>query len=220
MGDMIIFIADNQAIIRAGISAIITESIDPKPIIEQFPDKEKLFLRLQSVHPDLLIIDYELTDSNTIRELGDIKKAAPNMGVLVITTSQSHDKIHQILDWGITSCILKSCEKQELIDAVNASISNRKYFCSGILNVLLARRSNKRKHSPSPNRITPAEEEIVQLIAQGLTSKEIAAKKNLSYHTIITHRKNIFRKLAINNSAELMLFAMHSGMIEALDYSI
>jgi DNA-binding NarL/FixJ family response regulator len=220
MGDSLIFIADSQPITRAGIAAIITEHADPKPAIEQFSDREKLLTRLQSQKPDILIIDFELFDVNTIRDLTDVDPAVNGMGVLVLTAGQVTERINKILDWGITCCILKSCERQELLDAVNAVAANRKYFCSGVLNVLLARRTVKRKKQANPDRITPAEQEIIQLIALGLTSKEIAARKKLSYHTIITHRKNIFRKLAINNSAELMLHAMNSGMIEALDFSI
>jgi len=68
--------------------------------------------------------------------------------------------------------------------------------------------------------LTTSELEIVKLIAGGMTTKEIANKKNISFHTVISHRKNIFKKLSINNSSELIMFAIRKGLIDSVDYSI
>ncbi len=220
MHDLSLFIADGQTLPRAGIRAILSEYFSFNPEAEEFVNKEELLNRLMTKQPDILILDLDLSEIKTIQDLAGFTRSFPKLRVLFITDAQTHDKIHQILDCGITNCILKSCERQELIDAVNATTSNRKYFCNGILSVLPERKKTTRRYPPDHERITPAEQEIVRFIAEGLTSKEIASRKNLSYHTIVTHRKNIFRKLGINNSIELMLYAMHSGLIEVIDYSI
>ena len=89
-----------------------------------------------------------------------------------------------------------------------------------MLDALLEMKASIR-HSPSNNgHITTSEIDIVKLIAQGLTTKEIAKQKQLSYHTIITHRKNIFRKLKIRNTSELIIYAMRSGFIDTTEYYI
>jgi two-component system, NarL family, invasion response regulator UvrY len=220
MRGLTIFIGVGQSITRAGIAAIIAEQVDPRPSFMEFTDKESLFTRLQTMQPEVLILDFDFLDLVSAGDLSRLRISAPYAGILAIITDQSQDQIHAIIDRGVTGCILISCEKQELVDAVTATADKRKYFCSGMLDLLFARKTILRKPATHTEPLTPAEQEIVMLIAQGLTSKEIAERKKLSYHTIITHRKNIFRKLAIKNSTELMLHAMNTGMIEAIDYSI
>ena len=91
---------------------------------------------------------------------------------------------------------------------------------SQVLDVLLERKANPRPTAGEAGKLTATELEIVRLIAQGLTNKEIAIRKKLSYHTIITHRKNIFRKLGISNSSELLMYAMRAGLIDTTEYYI
>jgi len=136
--------------------------------------------------------------------------------------NQSPEDLRKVLECGITNYILKSSHEQELIEAVNATIGNRKYFSSQILDVLLALKKASRKIylNKGHAHITYTEQEIIKLITQGLTTREIATLKNLSYHTVITHRKNIFRKLAIGSSSELILYAMHAGIVDTTDYYI
>ena len=220
MQDLSIFIADNQPITRGGIHAILLESCYSTMEIEQFENKEKLFSRLRVKQPDVLIINLDLLDSAIIIKIDELRNLAPDTKVLVLTENHSPDRVRKILDSGITNCIVKYCEKQELVEAVNATYNNRKYLCSGILDIMLARKAVKPKARFNPGGLTNAEVEVVKMMAMGLSSKEIAEKKKVSIHTIITHRKNIFRKLAINNSSELMLYAMHSGFIDLIEYSI
>jgi DNA-binding NarL/FixJ family response regulator len=215
-----IFIADNQELTRAGIISILSEHFNSHLDIEQIENKIYLFNRLLTIKPQILIIDFDLFDFNTISELSDIKKASPNLGVLIVSDNQSSEDILKVLDCGITNYIVKSSSESELIEAVNATLSNRKYFSSEVLDILLARKAASRKVQPIFGSITCAEQEIVKLIAQGLTTKEIAKIKMLSYHTIISHRKNIFRKLAISNSSELILYAIHTGIIDTTEYYI
>ena len=105
------------------------------------------------------------------------------------------------------------------MDAFNAAIAGKKYFCSEVLDLLLERKSASRQLQ-EPGKLTTAEIEIVRQISQGLTTKEIALQKHLSFHTIITHRKNIFRKLSISNTSELLMYAMRTGIIDSTEYYI
>jgi DNA-binding NarL/FixJ family response regulator len=220
MNKLKIFIADNQALTKAGIITILSEYYGSYLDILSIDNKANLSAQLLTMQPHILIIDFNIFDFNVISELSEIKKISPDTGVLVISDNQSPDDILKVLDCGITNYISKTSDKQELIEAVNATINNRKYFSSEILEVLLNCKVDNRSYQSHNAHITPAEKEIIKLITQGLTTKEIAAKKMLSYHTIITHRKNIFRKLAINNCSELMLYAFQTGIAETSDYSI
>ncbi len=220
MENVNVLIADNQSFTRIGITTMLSGYLNHLLTVDHVKNKEELFEKLVSNQPHILIIDYDLFDFNAISELSEIRKIAPCIGILVITDNQSPDDIMNVLDCGITNYILKSCEEQELIEAFNATMSSRKYFSSQVLDVLLEKKNIIRNVHAANGRLTPAEVEIVKLITQGLTTKDIAAEKKLSYHTIITHRKNIFRKLGISNSSELIMYAVRAGIIDSTEYYI
>ena len=217
-----ILMADNQAFTRAGIITILSEHFSPNLDIEQIRNKEKLFNRLLEIKPQILIIDFDLFDFDLRNDLPEIKKIAPDTGILALSDNQSPDDLLKVLECGITNYILKSSQEQELVEAVIATIDKRKYFSSQILDVLLTRKTANRKASLNlgHGHLTFSEQEIIKLITQGLTTREIAALKKISYHTVITHRKNIFRKLAISSSSELIFYAMRSGIVDTIDYNI
>jgi len=220
MDNINVLIADNQSFTRIGITSILSGYLNHLLAVVHVKNKEELFEKLISSQPHILIIDYDLLDFNSISELSEIRKLAPCIGVLVITDNQSADDIIKVLDCGITNYILKSCEEQELIEAFNATMSSRKYFSSQVLDVLLEKKNIIRNVHAINGRITLSEIEIVKLITQGLTTKQIAAQKKLSYHTINTHRKNIFRKLEISNTSELIMYAMRTGIVDSTEYYI
>jgi DNA-binding NarL/FixJ family response regulator len=213
------YIADNQNLTKAGIIAVLNKFYNQNIIFQEFSTKDTLIGQLQKEQPQLLIIDFDLFDFNDVAELSMVKKYAPATGILIVTDNKSADTISKVVNAGINNYVLKNCSQEELTDAVSATLSNRKYFSNDIMDVLIERRTNVR-NIDEQGKLTATETEIVRLIAQGLTTKEIAEKRNLSFHTIITHRKNIFRKLAINSTSELMMYAMRNGLIDSLEYYI
>ena len=219
MGTINILLADNQTLTRQGIIAILTDFYGKSLNIKELNTKEDLFSSLENFDPNILIIDFELFDLNDISDLRDIKKLCPSMAILVVSDSKTPIEIIKVIDSGITNYVLKSCESQELLDAFNAAMQSRKYFCNEIMDVILGHKTAL-KNQPEAGNLTTSEIGIVKLITQGLTTKEIAEQKHLSFHTIITHRKNIFRKLGISNSSELLMYAMRSGIIDTTEYYI
>jgi DNA-binding NarL/FixJ family response regulator len=215
-----VIIADNQTFTRKGITTILMAYLADNVVIEHVTTRGELNESLALKQTHVLIIDFDFFEFTSISELSDIHKIAPTMGILVITDNHIPEDILKVLDCGISNYILKTSDEQELIEAFNATINSRKYFSSEVLNVLLDNKNVTRNYVPAGSRITPTEIEIIKYITQGLTTKEIASQKKLSYHTIITHRKNIFRKLAINNSSELIMYAMRMGIIDTTEYYI
>jgi DNA-binding NarL/FixJ family response regulator len=214
-----IIIADNQSLTRNGIITFLKSNFNNQVAIELAKNKEELAQKMASFQPNVLIIDYVLFDFKEVGELGEIKNLSSNTGVLVITDNQVPEEIYKLLDSGINNIILKTCEEQEFMDAFQATINSKKYFCNEILELLLERKSSS-KGFQEPGKLTLAEVEITKMIGQGLTTKEIAQQKHLSFHTIITHRKNIFRKLGITNTSELLMYAMRTGIIDSTEYYI
>lgn len=219
MDTLSIILADNQPLTRIGIMDILNRYFNNRVEIKEVQNKDALFDLLRTTPPQILVIDFDLFDFKEIGELKELKKIASPVGVLIVTDNQSPDDISKIVNMGFSNYILKTCLEHEFIEAFNATLSNRKYFSSDIMDVLIDQRS-KARPALEPGKLTLAEIEIVKLIAQGLTTKEIALRKHLSFHTVITHRKNIFRKLAINNTSELIMYAMRTGIIDSLDYYI
>lgn len=220
MNEITIIIADNQNFTRVGIISILSEFYNHNLRISSVKNKMELNGILITEEPHLLIIDYNLFDFAFVAEFGEIRKNFPNMGILVVSDILESEEVLSIINLGITNYILKTSEEQELLEAVNATLNNRKYLSSQILDVLLERKANIRQPTLEIGKLTISELDIVRLIAQGLTTKEIAIQKSLSYHTIITHRKNIFRKLGISNSSELLMYAMRAGLIDTTEYYI
>ena len=219
MEKLSVILSDNQTLTRTGIISVLTAYYQNRIIFEEARTKDDLFEKLRTNQFQAVIIDFDLIDFQNISELGDIKKLFPSIGVLIVSANQNAEDIIKVLDAGITNYILKSCTDNDLIEAFSATLSSRKYFSNEVLDVLLQKKSSVRQNV-EPGKLTVAEIEIVRQITQGLTTKEIASQKNLSFHTIITHRKNIFRKLGITNSSELHMYALRAGIIDSTEYYI
>jgi DNA-binding NarL/FixJ family response regulator len=214
-----LIIADQQMLTRTGIKTTLSGYFKQLISIEEASSKEELIEKLNSDRPDILILDYKLFCLNITCEFNEIKKISPDTGILIVTSNQNPDDILNVLDCGITNYILKTSDSSELVDAFNATLNNRKYFSGEILDVLLDYKSTN-KQVNNNKKLTACEIEIIKQIARGLTTKEIALQKGLSYHTIMTHRKNIFRKLNIGNASELIIYAMKEGWIDTMEYYI
>jgi DNA-binding NarL/FixJ family response regulator len=166
----------------------------------------------------LLIIDHELMPDEAFDTLKSISQNYLDLSILIITNKITKPEINQFVKIGIKSVALKTIDEAELLHAINATLKGKKYYSEEVLDLLMEPEPSKPLEEPG--NLTPSEIEVVRSIAAGLTTKEIAQQKNISFHTVITHRKNIFRKLEINNSSELLMYAMRKGLIDAIDYQI
>lgn len=214
-----ILLADPQTLTRKGIVRVIKEELKYDNV-ETANTKEELYNKLPEIRPDLLIIDYDLFDFENIEELETVKKLSPATNLLVLSDNKAMEDILRVLDCGINDYILKKCDELELSEAITATLNNRKFFCSEVLDALVDSKTPASNKSKETCHLTCSEIEIIQLIAQGLTTKDIAARKFLSFHTVNTHRKNIFRKLGINNTSELIMYAIRAGIIDTTEYYI
>lgn len=219
MEKLSVILSDNQLLTNIGITTILKRYYHDSIVFDEARTKDEIIGKLHTNNFQVLIIDYDLVGFKDISEIGEIKRAFPTIGVLVVTADQNPDSIIKVIDAGIVNYLLKTCLEDELIEALQATLDNRKYFSGLVLDVLLKKNSYVR-HSVELGKLTVAEIEVVRMITLGLTTKEIANRKNLSFHTITTHRKNIFRKLGISNTSELHLYAMRSGIIDSTEYYI
>lgn len=213
-----ILIADNQFLITESLKYILHNQ-GGFDIINVVNEKTELLKSLEQEDFTLLIIDHIQLDINGISELKEILKNFPHLKVLIISNSITRKELHEFNSAGITNIILKIAGKEELFDAIDSSLKGKKYYSDELLDLLL--KSDERSNSSEePVQLTASELEIVRLISEGLTTKEIASRKFISFHTVISHRKNIFRKLGVTSVSELIMFAIKSGWINSIEYYI
>lgn len=141
------------------------------------------------------------------------------LSILILTNSISKDEFNRLNKAGIKNIIYKTAERDEILTAIDSAIKGKKFYSGEVLDLILELGQNKPVLEDNVQ-LTISEVEIVRLIAGGMTTKDIAEKKCISFHTVNTHRKNIFRKLGVSNASELIIHAIKSGWIDNIEYYI
>jgi DNA-binding NarL/FixJ family response regulator len=213
-----LLIADSQFLITESLKCIL-QGEGRFNIVKVVSEKNELIKVLELEDVKLLIIDHSLIDIGSISELKDIKITFPDLKVLVMSNSIGKTDLHELNAARIIDIILKTADKEELFEAIDATLKGRKYYSSELLD-LLFEVNEKKNNSEETGQLTVSEIEIVRLISEGLTTKEIASRKFISFHTVISHRKNIFRKLGVTSISELIMYSIKAGWINTIEYHI
>jgi DNA-binding NarL/FixJ family response regulator len=212
-------LADNQDLSCLGFMYLIEQQNKQQKIV-CVKTKAELRGQLQAQPESLVIFDFFSFDWDTVEEISLISKAFPASKWLCIIEVVDEKFTHQLIKLlPEVNIELKTASKEELLAAINASTQGKKYYCSEALEILLGNKK-QRTEDKRITQLTTTEREIVQLLAQGKTTKDIANERHLSYHTVITHRKNIFRKLEINTVHELTKYALKNGLVDLTEYYI
>ena len=213
-----ILIADSQFLIVESLGRLIKE--ENRYVLCGIADNRYTLIKLlQHNSPDLLITDVNLMDYDSPDDLKSLIKDYKNLSVLILTNQLTHGELGKLLKTGIKNISLKTDERKDLLLSIEMAVKKRKKFSDQILDMIIELSENKHT-STEMSGLTQSEIEIVKLIADGHSTKDIALKKHISFHTVVTHRKNIFRKLEINNVTELIRFAVRQGLIDYIEYNI
>ncbi len=215
-----IIVADNNFLVRKGIASIVSSNPELELVAEAKNQNE--LLDTLSLFPEaVLIIDFvSLLAKNNDLKL--ISAAYPKVKILAITDIQPKVLMARSFEMGLTSYLLKECDEEEVLQAIHSTARGERFLCGKIVDVMAD--SNKDfENAPSFRAcdgvdVTNRELEIIQLIAEGYSNKQIADKLFLSMHTITTHRKNIMNKLGIANTAGLVLYAVRENLISPNKY--
>lgn len=214
-----IIIADNQDISKAGWHYFLQNIFEEFEICEVSEKKELLKLLIDS--PDaMVILDYTLFNFESVNELLIIQERYNQIVWILFSDELSDDFLKMVLyNTHSFSVLLKDCSKEEITTALKESVKGNRYICNQVSNLLID--NDKTPHNLNVKQIlTPTEQEILKDMALGKTTKEIAAKRFVSIHTIMTHRKNIFRKIEVNNVHEATKYAMRAGIVDLAEYYI
>jgi DNA-binding NarL/FixJ family response regulator len=208
-------IADTQVLIIEGLKALLSAKYNISCVAGS---KAELLSCLKQHEPKILMLDYCLLDFDNLEELENLKKTYNKTGIVILTNHISNQDIHDYNKAGIKHILHKTADAGEIMQCLDCLLKGKKYYSEYILDLLFEQ--NKKSPLQEPSQLTASEIEILRHIADGLTNKEIAAKKCLSIHTITTHRKNILRKLDVSNASELIMVAIRKGLIGTIDYQI
>ncbi|MDR1556629.1 MAG: response regulator transcription factor [Tannerellaceae bacterium] len=214
-----IILADNQDITKTGISYLCSRLPGVRSM--QQAGNKKALIRLLSTSPDaVVILDYTLFDLSGVEELLILNDRFHPDWVL-FSEDLSADFVQRVSSNNESfSIILKDCSLEEIETALRlAVLRSERYLCQRVTNLLVSRKRNPAESDDRPI-LTSTEWEILKLIALGKTTKEIAEERFSSTHTITTHRKNIFRKLDVNNVHEATKYALRAGIVDLAEYYI
>ncbi|ASB47764.1 LuxR C-terminal-related transcriptional regulator [Alkalitalea saponilacus] len=212
-----VVVADSQYLVTESLKKLIAES-DKYCLIGVVEYLFELNELLRKESFDLLITDFATMDYNGFESISGMVQTFPDMGILILTNQVLKHDFNELNKSGIKNIICKTTGKDELFMAMDATIRRRKFYSEEVLEIIMD--EPKAKPKSEEIHLTATETEIVKMIAEGMTTKEIAANKNISFHTVMTHRKNIFRKLSVNSSSELIMYAIRAGWIDNIEYYI
>jgi len=216
MGKLRILLADDHEFIRMGSRALIEKHGwvvcgEAKTGYEAIKLAEKLL-------PDVVVLDIAMPDLNGLEATREIKRLVPQTEVLILTGSTSEQLVKDVFESGARSYIYKTDAASQLVDAIETVSQHKPFFTSKVSEILFARfmqAENSRKADAPGEPLTRREREIVQLLAEGKTTKEVADFCKISVKTAETHRATIMAKLRVHNVALLVRHAIRNGIIEA-----
>lgn len=204
-----VLVADANLLIRKGIVALLQQQEGLEVIAEA--DSEEDLLQLVEAHvPDVVVLDCNQPGLLEPTRFAALRGAAGQTNLLIITDDCAKDTVLETLKAGATGYVLKVCGEQEIVNAVRATARGERFMCSQVLESVFAEDTTPE----SGHSLTPREVEIIQLIAEGKSTMQIADQLFLSHHTINSHRKNILRKLKIKSPAELIVKALDLGIVK------
>jgi DNA-binding NarL/FixJ family response regulator len=214
-----VLIADKNFLSRVGLELLVGDLKGFELVPSVCGDLQTLESQLQLSKPNLLIADFVSLGIKT-EALKKLCTKFNRTKFLVITEMLSKPELPKVIDSGITSFLLKDCDKSEILEAINSTIKGEKFICGKIVSYMTAAPEIKSSNSFIKSlgcdgmAVTEREVEIIRAIAEGLSNKLIADKLSLSTHTVNTHRKNIMAKLGVNNTAGVVMFAVKNQLLE------
>ena len=211
-----ILVADDHEVVRQGVRTLL-EAQPAWDVCGEAADGREAVEMTKRLKPDVIILDITMPNLNGLEATRQILKADPKARVLILTMHESDQVVREVLDAGARGYVLKSDAGRNLIAAVEALWLHNTFFTSKVAEIVM---NGYRKAAPPsgetnlPDRLTPREREVVQLLAEGKSSKEVAVALDLSVKTAETHRANIMRKLDIHSVSDLVRYAVRNRIIE------
>jgi DNA-binding NarL/FixJ family response regulator len=223
MTELKLVLADDHPLIRRGLRELLAQQSGWKVIGEASNGLEavEMVARLQ---PDIIVLDFFMPKMTGSQAASQIARRFPRTRCVILTMDDSEQVVREVLQAGVRGLVLKNDADHELLEAVSAVADGRHFFAGSVAKVILsgylARSSDTYDRTTKPaSALTVREQEVVRLLAQGLTSREAAVQLQISPRTVETHRININRKLNLGSVADLVRYALNTGLSSAVEWT-
>jgi DNA-binding NarL/FixJ family response regulator len=218
-----LMLVDDHSIVRDGIRLLL-EQADNLEIIDEANDGEEALDKLKahqadSTLPDLILMDISLPGMSGIQTTQVVSRLYKNVRVLMLSMHNNEDYILRSVEAGAYGYILKDSSSDEMIKAIRTIAAGEKYYSSPVASIILSgymqqlKKGDKNNRSERQSKLSNKEKEILQFLVDGMSSREIAEKLQLSVRTVDNHRANMMRRLQVRNAAELVRMAVEDKLI-------
>jgi len=210
-----ILLADDHGIVRRGLKSLL-ESRPGLEVIGEAADGLEALRLCGELSPDLLIIDISMPKMNGIEVASRVQKLERRPGIIILSMHADESYIMRALAAGARGYLVKDATDEDLLPAVKAVAAGKPFFSPAVSGILMedyVRQLRTRGLSDSYELLTDREREVLQLLAEGRSNKEVAALLDVGLSTVETHRANLMQKLNLHNTAEIVLYAVRKGII-------
>ncbi|TXL62384.1 response regulator transcription factor [Aeromicrobium terrae] len=212
---MRILLADDHALVRAGVRRILDAEPDMEVVAEASNGAEAIELAREH-RPDLAVLDISMPRMTGLQAVQEIKRRSPSTQALMLSMHDNEQYFFTALKAGAAGYVLKSVADEDLVSACRAAVRGDSFLYAGVASTLVRDfldRMKRGERTPS-SVLTPREDEVVKLIAEGYSSREIAKILVISHKTVERHRANVLAKLGMRDRTELTRYAIRAGLIE------
>jgi two-component system, NarL family, response regulator NreC len=212
---MRVLLADDHGIVRRGMKALLELEAGVE-IVGEAADGSECLRLCETLEPDVAIVDIAMPRLNGVEVTARAVKQNPRLRVIILSMYADESYVVRALGAGARAYLLKDATEDDLLPAVRAVAAGRSFFSPAVSRLLLedyVRQLKQRGLEDSYHLLTDREKEVLQLLAEGRSNKEVAAVLELGVSTVETHRANLMQKLGLRNTAELVLYAVRKGVI-------
>jgi two-component system, NarL family, response regulator NreC len=210
-----IMLADDHKLMRSGLRVLLEQQTD-LAVVGEASDGREAVAMVASQKPDVLVMDIGMPSLNGIEAAAQITQSHPEISIVMLSMHSDESYVLRALKAGAKGYLLKDSAEADLIRAVHSVAEGKSFFSPAVSRVLLDDYVRKLKRSGTDDPydlLTSREREVLQLVAEGKSNKDIAQLLNLSVYTVETHRSNIMEKLNLHGVPELILYAVRKGII-------
>ena len=211
---MRVLLADDHAIVRRGIRGLVQEA--GYTVVGEAGDGLEAIRLCEELHPHVLILDVNMPKLNGIDVAGRVRSMERPPAVIILSMYADESHVIRALEAGARAYLLKSSSDEDLVPALRAVLAGKPFFSPAVTGVLIedyVHRLQMRGLTDTVELLTDREKQVLQLLAEGRSNKDVAAELSVGLSTVETHRANLMQKLNLHNTAEIVLYAVRKGLI-------
>jgi DNA-binding NarL/FixJ family response regulator len=214
-----VLLVDDHEVVRRGVAGLVRDAHPDWEVCGEASSGREAIAAAARLNPDIVVMDISMPDMNGFEATREILKSSPGAEVLILSMHESEEIVHQVLSAGARGYILKQDAGTDLITALEAIRQHKLFFTPRVSEVVLKGYLGRAAAQASPDRpfslLSPRELQIVKLVAEGKSNKEVANTLKISIKTVESHRAHIMQKLGLHSITELVRYAIRNNIVES-----